>query len=66
MGAGKILSLISNMSLVITDTKASLLEGAQRIWLFCVVWQLHAAGTKSPMSVGTENLRKGKLLPPEI
>lgn len=54
------------MSLVITETKASLLEGAQRIWLFCVVWQLYAAVTKSPMNDGTENLRKGKKLPPEI
>lgn len=65
MGAGKI-SLISNMSLVISKTKASLLEGAQRIWLSCAVWQLHATGFKSPMSVATENLTKGKFLSPEI
>lgn len=58
MGAGKILSLISNMSLVITESKASLLEGVQRIQHFCVVWQFHAAGTKPPVTVGTQNLRK--------
>lgn len=66
MGPGKILSSISNMSLVITKTKASLFEGAQRIQLFCVVWKLPATGTKSPTGVGTEDLKKGKLLPPEI
>lgn len=66
MGAGKMFSLILNMSLVITGTKAALPRSAQRIQLFCMVWQLHDADNNSPMDVGTEYLRKQKLLPPEI
>lgn len=63
MGTGKILSLISNMSLVITKTKASLFEGAQRIQLFCVVWQFHATGTKSPTRMSQRTWKRETLCP---